>query len=490
MSRRPSGARSGSGGGPTPSRWKIPTLVSAVRFDGYFDANYEYPAGWVVRTKFDHRMPTNYGNGFGLNKVAILEAENAAASAVGIDAWAFDTYTPYAITGVTDPNPKFEALMNGHEAYLASSNKSLIKFWLTLIVDNRFGISYPPSAEYKYVDNGAWTNWLASMVADPQYLRINGAPCVGLYTGGPGAALSLARWQALLAPIGGQSGVFAISMNGNASDVTTYSLQAGFTYGINNLPNSSGHVAYSVLAAKDAAQWPAPLAGTQRTPQLTPSADRRALDGTPIPLDTFADMPTVPEWYSQWQLALAQTNNRTCITFWNELAEEGAACVPTAQEGTRFLDPISWAKSRGDTKPGSYTYPINAYSLVNTADVAMANNGTWTYVTPYTYVANAHDRDELISTALGDYKQLTHVRMTACSVYWMKGPDRGIAEIFLDGVSQGTFDQYAASVSIGHADLTMASGTHAVKIVDTNTKNASSSSTRIGVDYFNVTYVP
>lgn len=436
-------------------------------------------------------MPYSNGHlaGTGVNTTAIVENENAIASSHGIDAWAFDTYLPPDIVHAADPSAKYELLQAGFNGYMASSNKSLMKYWVTLIMDNRYGVSYPASNEWKYLDNGAWGAWLADKVADSQYLYIQGKPVIGLYNSGVNTtALTLARWQNLLAPIGGQSAVFCQVMNGSASTFNTFGCQGAFTYGVNNLPSSSGHVAYSVLGAADAAGWDAPLPGSQKTPQLTPVADRRGIDYTPLANDTFSDQPTQPEWYSQVSGSMNRGGIRQIITIWNELAEEGPGVIPTVQEGYRYVYAFKWARTH--SFPTAYTYSVDAYSLVNQSDVAIATNGTWTYAGPVPGVPLAHDHDEVISTATGDYKQLTHVRMTACSVYYSTGPDRGIAEIDLDGVYQGTVDQYAASIGIAHYDLTMSKGTHVVKVLDIGSKNGASSSTHVGVDEFRVTYDP
>ena len=82
---------------------------------------------------------------------------------------------------------------------------------------------------------------------------------------------------------------------------------------------------------------------------------------------------------------------------------------------------------------------------------------------------------------------------TSFSVYMPKGSNRGIAEIFFDGVSQGTVDLYNSTwqtaASIGPIWTTSPGtrGSHTIRVACTGTKNAASSSVAIDLDYFTYT---
>lgn len=68
-----------------------------------------------------------------------------------------------------------------------------------------------------------------------------------------------------------------------------------------------------------------------------------------------------------------------------------------------------------------------------------------------------------------------------------KGPHRGIARVYIDGVDKGTIDLYAPTYSykvpVTYTGLFY--GLHTIEVVNTGTKNAASSGTRVVVDAFN-----
>ena len=70
-----------------------------------------------------------------------------------------------------------------------------------------------------------------------------------------------------------------------------------------------------------------------------------------------------------------------------------------------------------------------------------------------------------------------------------KGPDMGIVQVFLDGVSQGNVDLYAAAATVSAVVLTLQSvvlGQHRVKLQPTNTKNAASTNFVVTADAIEV----
>jgi hypothetical protein len=113
-------------------------------------------------------------------------------------------------------------------------------------------------------------------------------------------------------------------------------------------------------------------------------------------------------------------------------------------------------------------------------------------------VSGAYDGEERASSTTNDVFLLacdSHIlgANASCSVEVLCpfGPDRGIAEILVNGVSQGVVDLYAASVSQNHSVMTatVPSG-QAVSFRVTGTKNASSSAVKCGINAFRVTYAP
>jgi hypothetical protein len=74
-------------------------------------------------------------------------------------------------------------------------------------------------------------------------------------------------------------------------------------------------------------------------------------------------------------------------------------------------------------------------------------------------------------------------------VWAPKGPDMGIVQVFLDGVSQGAVDLFAAAAAPSAVVLTLQNvslGQHRVKLQATNTKNAASSAFNIAADAIEV----
>jgi hypothetical protein len=70
-----------------------------------------------------------------------------------------------------------------------------------------------------------------------------------------------------------------------------------------------------------------------------------------------------------------------------------------------------------------------------------------------------------------------------------KGPEMGIVQIFIDGVSQGTVDLYSAAAVVSAPVFTLQNvvlGEHRVKISPTDTKNAASSGFNINADAIEV----
>lgn len=417
-----------------------------------------------------------------------MESEIAAASAAGITAFLFDFYLPASVI-VADPDPKHSALQAGLEAFLLASNNYLMKFWVNVIIDNRFGLSYPSTDSWKYLDDFA--NYIANLMTHPQYHRINGLLPIGQFGVGGGAAgptMTLAQWRQFLAPMGGQRAVYAIQTGGISAAVATYGLQGFFRYGIQNLSAGLGQQPWTVSQTLDENVSNSPPAGAFRVEQMTPANDSRALQ-TVVTSQTWIDQPTQIQLIQDIANGLKNRAHQY-ITFWNESAEEGLAFYPTLQEGNRYLDAMYDA--RHGTLRSTYTYKINA---VNCDSTIVETSGVWSYVGPIpTGVDGAHDRDQLISSTAGSYKKLIHPRLTACSIFADTGPDCGILEVYKDDVLDQTIDCYATSTTISANVATVTFPgpllNHTVKVLVTGTKRAESSSVQIKLDYFLPTYTP
>ncbi len=68
-----------------------------------------------------------------------------------------------------------------------------------------------------------------------------------------------------------------------------------------------------------------------------------------------------------------------------------------------------------------------------------------------------------------------------------KGPSAGIFEIYLDGAKVSTFDSYSPSATyqvVAYQNTALALGSHSIRMVNTGTKNVSSSGTYVHLDDF------
>lgn len=371
--------------------------------------------------------------------------------------------------------------MNGLDAYLASNNRSKMKFWLNIVTDDVFGISYTPTTNWKYLD--AYCDHINTLMQDPQWLTFNGKWVIGV-TGHTvdGPDMDATHWNTCKSHF--TKPIYLIEMDGNVTIGTAIGANGLFTYGYQAASGGLGHQAWSYIGDKDATSFGASAPGFDHISALTPALDRRPTE-TAVSNDTYTDQPTQTEWYNHMVSGLTANSVAQAITFWNELAEEYTAHAPSVQEGTRYLDATRWARTH--QRDASYTFEIDAHSFANTPIVGFA-----TYVDPWAGNVAMHDGDEVQSSTTNDALSLTWGNTTQLGLYATKGPDRGIVEVDVDGSFVANVDLYAAAPAyhqlVWVSALSVAS--HTVKYVVTGTKNASSSGVLIGLDSTRVTYTP
>lgn len=112
--------------------------------------------------------------------------------------------------------------------------------------------------------------------------------------------------------------------------------------------------------------------------------------------------------------------------------------------------------------------------------------GTWT---DNNNVSGYYNNDAHYTILQGLYAQFT---FTGTTIKWIggKNTDHGKAEVYIDGALDATVDTYASSWLLQQTLYTktgLASGSHTIKIVVTNTKNASASGYCQDVDAFEYT---
>src|SRR5207302_1848775 len=75
---------------------------------------------------------------------------------------------------------------------------------------------------------------------------------------------------------------------------------------------------------------------------------------------------------------------------------------------------------------------------------------------------------------------------TGSSITWLTvtGPDQGKASVAIDGVSKGTFDQYASAThyQVARTISGLSSGAHTLKITILGLKNSSATNTFVSID--------
>ena len=264
----------------------------------------------------------------------------------------------------------------------------------------------------------------------------------------------------------------------------------------------SGMISWETVRANRDANWRtvAMARSDDLVPPMTnasnpaPRTDAGAADPTNFGWTSFyqwwSDHPT----YRQWEdhvadtVAFVEANPDRCpaqailIHGWEEIEEGAAGCVPTEQQGFMWLEAIR-AVMTGDY-PATYVDSVNGNSKLCT------RSGTWTRQFP-AKARGAWEGDDEIATQTNAYLELTHARATGFVVQAIRGPDRAIAEILVDGVSQGTVDLYATAWSRPRTVFKLsglAAGSHTIRIRHTGTANAGNvqASKTIGVDVIHV----
>lgn len=118
---------------------------------------------------------------------------------------------------------------------------------------------------------------------------------------------------------------------------------------------------------------------------------------------------------------------------------------------------------------------------LDNADSSLIYTGTWETESNSGYYGGTAKYSNIAS----DNIQFTFTG-TGINLYFTKAPTMGICEIFLDSVSQGTFDIYSSSLvfkSKVFSITNLTNGDHTIQINVTGTKNASSSNSYIELDY-------
>lgn len=451
----------------------------------------------VLKSNYGHRRPIQWDNfcqyGPGVNQQTIIDNELIAARGI-IDWWQYDMYPK--LTG----NPSLDCpqgnLMLPFEAHLLSPYKNYVKFGLMITPDFYSYGSAPINLPGDWSRVAEYRAYVVSCMNDSAYMKLFGMPVLGVYNYANLSAGNKTRWLLELDAIVTAYGapLYILIQDGNSTARADHLSHAGrlsrVRYGPNpDIDSTPGQYAWENQRAKDVASWNSAGGGEFLAATVRPLQDRRPLTLTGAGT-AYYDQPTMPEL--QRHLSAALNAFQSGIGFadlvsyhaWSENTESGPGVCPTLQEKWRYLHAMKWA--RDGVYPDTYLYDFNANSL----GIHSTSSGVWT---KSAQTFGMFDGDEIVSGGSGDYREFTHERARHLCAVWSTGPDRGIAQVLIDGVSVGLFDQYSPTPQyqvVGYTSSRLDGATHRIRITDTNTKNPSSSSNRVGIDNWRIVYNP
>jgi hypothetical protein len=429
--------------------------------------------GTALTTRYSYLEPLLgwYLYGSGVDTQSIVDTEiREDAGAIGH--YAFVWYPPHELLDPDDDIYATSDIQHGFDAYMASQYRGAIKFALIL---QSFWLMTPRAGEdWGYLDTFA--AWVRDRTKDPQYQTIDGLPLIYLYDS---EEMPTDRWAEFTATVGP---VYTVDVNHRSPDAHRLALQGLATYGPNgaSLPGL-GQRPWTAQRDIDRSHW-GKVDIFDDVRSLTPLCDSRPRKGTAV---TYGDQPTEPEWLDHLAGALSGDPKLVLIYARNEYDEAGGTTGTSYRDGTRFNDALRWA--RGAPRPDSYSYEIDAHSMV------CARTGTWTYDFPAGGIPGAFESDEIVSGTVGDSRALAHPRMLGVTLFATRGPDRGVADVELDGVRVARVNLYASEQSrhVGVWNSGPLDGAdHTVEVKVTGERDGRSSSAQIGLDSFGVKYAP
>lgn len=123
-------------------------------------------------------------------------------------------------------------------------------------------------------------------------------------------------------------------------------------------------------------------------------------------------------------------------------------------------------------------------TTVDDTDISLTFNGTFTHSSDVNYYNSTKSTSNATNANI-----LKTFYGTGIKVYDAPGLNRGIIEIFIDDVSQGTFDRYAATQlynQLAFSKTGLSRGSHTIKINITGTKNVLATDCYFALDYLNI----
>ncbi len=494
---------------------RIGPLVGAIRWTAYTSDRTLFTTTFVpgtsasrIFTDFGHRAPVLWDNfslwGSGVNTQAIVDSEILAAAPIGrasaLDFWMYNWY-PWAECFVGDPSnkPLQGDIMIVPDAHHASPHKDRVKVCYMIDPGWWKRDNMPLTNPQTWAKVAAYRAALVTRMQDSCYLRVGGRPVIGVYgyasLSSPDKTTWLAEIDALNAALAavsiGPVHILIADFNTTAGqDMGSYGARWRTTYGPN--PGPSLHVngtqyPWSNMAADDISHFTS--IGLAPAPSLSPVNDSRPRS----PGAWWMDQPTMPEWQRHCATAFTFIQSGgfipeiAMVYGQDEIDEGGPGIAPTAQERRRYYDAMTWART--GIYPESYLYELDA------AQLNFTQTGSWTQSAQ---TAGMFNGDELTSVTTGDKVEFTHERCRHLGWLVDKGPDRGIANIYISEnggafTLAGTADLYSPTVQHQQQvfmSSRLSGGTCATRFEVSGTKNASSSSNKVGPDACRIVYNP
>lgn len=414
-----------------------------------------------------------------------------------IDAISYDWY-PHPKYFPTDPQniPDAGYIGYGLECHRVSQYKSLVKM-MVMLDPGWWGYGSGPAGVIDWTRAATYRADLIALMSDPDYFRVLGRPVIGVYGYAALSASNKTQWQAEMDAINtdciaaiGVAPYYVAQDNSStaATDLKSRGLRWKTTYGPNpslpsynaNLPTTGALSQYPFLTGIqwDRAKWGSPGGGIQLACSLTPNLDGRCRGNGNR---AYVDDPVFLELLEHANAANAafQTGiGKAEITSVYSVSEhsEGGSFVSTDQDGSKFGDALR--VSRGVLSPSTYTEKVDAHLTLFT------KTGTWTYV--QSLGTSYYNSDVMRSGGTGSKLSYSHYQITKLEAALERGPNKGIANIYLDGSLVAVIDCYNATalppaILWSSSDLTP--GLHTIDVEESASKNSSSTGFSIGLDY-------
>ena len=420
-----------------------------------------------------------------------------------ISAISYDWYPgPRYFSGDPQNIPEAGYINYGLEAHRSSAYKNLVS--IMIMIDPQwwsYNTGFPLPGNWGRA--ATYRADLIAMITDASYFRVLGRPVIGVY-GYSAAGMDAAAQTAWLAEVDNINAAcvaaigvapYWVVQDGNQTCATAMASKGArwkTTYGPNpslpaynaNLPTAGAlsQYPYSYGVDWDKSRWSSSGGGIPLAGCLTPNLDGRCRGNGSR---AYVDAPTFLEFVDQindlWSLHQVSIGKAEIASVYTVSEHsEGGSILQTDQDGTKYVDALKHAN--GTTPLTTYTENLSAHAS------NFVKTGAWTYVQQLG--ATYHDSDVMRSGATGSKLSLSTYRTTRYAAAFERGPNKGIANIYVDGIPVAAIDCYSdtpQAPAILWTSSVLTAGIHTLDVEESGTRNPSSSANGIGLDYVSVT---